>query len=416
MPALRAELDSEAIRRDFPILGRTIQGKPLIYLDSAATSQKPYQVIERIKTYYERSNANVHRSVHALGEEATALYEDARDTVSRFIHASCREGIIFTRGTTEAINLVASSWGRPHVRGGDEILLTDTEHHSNLIPWQLLAQEKGARLVFLEIGEDGRLRVDRLGSLLTEKTRLVAVTQASNVLGTINPVRFIVEKAHAVGAVVLVDAAQAVPHMAIDVQELGCDFLAFSGHKMLGPTGVGVLYGKPELLEEMPPFLGGGEMIREVWLDRATWNHLPWKFEAGTPDIAGAIGLGAAIEYLGDLGSEAILAHGRTLVRNALCGLSQLEGVTVYGPREAAERVPLVAFNCRGIHPHDLAAMLDEDSIAVRAGHHCAQPPMRRLGVAGTVRASFSLYNTSSEVQTFVQGVKNALAAWSHPR
>lgn len=416
MPPPRTELDSEAIRKDFPILGRTIQGKPLIYLDSAATSQKPHQVIERITTYYERSNANVHRSVHVLGEEATALYENARDTVCRFIHAPCREGIIFTRGTTEAINLVAYSWGRAHVREGDEILLTEMEHHSNLIPWQLLAQEKRARLVFLEIGEDGRLRIDQLGTLLTKKTRLVAVMQASNVLGTINPVRFIVEKAHAVGAVVLVDAAQAVPHMPIDVQELGCDFLAFSGHKMLGPTGIGVLFGKPELLEEMPPFLGGGEMIREVWVDRATWNHLPWKFEAGTPDVAEAIGLGAAIEYLEDLGMEAILAHGRTLVRDALLAMSQLEGVTVYGPHVANERVPLVAFNCRGIHPHDLAAALDEEGIAVRAGHHCAQPLMRRLGVAGTARASFYLYNTSSEVQTFAQGVKKALALWSHSR
>jgi cysteine desulfurase/selenocysteine lyase len=393
-----------------------MQGKPLIYLDSAATSQKPHQVIERITTYYERSNANVHRSVHALGEEATALYEDARDTVSRFIHASCREGIIFTRGTTEAINLVAYSWGRAHVREGDEILLTEMEHHSNLIPWQLLAQEKRARLVFLEIGEDGRLRIDQLGTLLTKKTRLVAVTQASNVLGTINPVRFIVEKAHAVGAVVLVDAAQAVPHMPIDVQELGCDFLAFSGHKMLGPTGIGVLYGKPELLEEMPPFLGGGEMIREVWLDRATWNHLPWKFEAGTPDVAEVIGLGAAIQYLEHVGMEVILAHGRELVRYALNALSQSEGVAIYGPTDAAERVPLVAFNCRGLHPHDLAAALDEDAIAVRAGHHCAQPLMRRLGVAGTVRASFYLYNTSSEVQSFVQGVQKAMAVWSNLR
>lgn len=416
MPTPKTELDSEAIRKDFPILGRTMQGKPLIYLDSAATSQKPHQVIDRVKTYYERSNANVHRSVHALGEEATALYENARDTVCRFIHAPCREGIVFTRGTTEAINLLAYSWGRANVREGDEILLTEMEHHSNLIPWQLLAQEKGARLVFLEIGEDGRLRIDRLGSLLTEKTRLVAVTQASNMLGTIMPIHEIVEAAHAVGAKVLVDAAQAVPHISLDVEELGCDFLAFSGHKMLGPTGIGVLYGKPELLEKMPPFLSGGEMIREVWLDRATWNALPWKFEAGTPNIAAAIGLGAAIEYLEDLGMEAILAHGRTLVRDALLGLSQLEGVTVYGPHDADERVPLVAFNCRGIHPHDLAAALDEDGIAVRAGHHCAQPLMRRLGVAGTVRASFYLYNTSSEVRTFLQGVQKAMAVWNNLR
>jgi cysteine desulfurase / selenocysteine lyase len=414
MPAPRTELDSEAIRKDFPILGRTIQGKPLIYLDSAATSQKPHQVIERVKTYYERSNANVHRSVHALGEEATALYENVRDTVCRFIHAPCREGIVFTRGTTEAINLLAYSWGRTNVREGDEILLTEMEHHSNLIPWQLLAQERGARLVFLEIGEDGRLRIDRLDNLLTERTRLVAVTQVSNVLGTINPVRFIVEKAHTAGAVVLVDAAQAVPHMPLDVQELDCDFLAFSGHKMLGPTGIGVLYGKPELLEEMPPFLGGGEMIREVWLEKATWNHLPLKFEAGTPNVAGALGLAAAIEYLKALGMETIRAHGRGLVRDALARLSQLEGVTVYGPSQAEERVPLIAFSGRGIHPHDLAAALDEEGIAVRAGHHCAQPLMRRLGVPGTVRVSFYLYNTSDEVQHFLRGVQNTLANWSN--
>ncbi len=398
-------MDSDAIRKDFPILARRINEKPLIYLDSAATSQKPYQVLERMKDYYEQSNANVHRSVHVLGEEATALYEAARDTVQRFIRAPGREGVIFTRGTTEAVNLVAQSWGRAHLKEGDQILLTVMEHHGNLIPWQLLAEEKGVQLVFLEI-KDGRLEIDQLSRMLTERTRLVAVTHASNVLGTINPVQRIVEMAHAVGAVVLIDAAQAVPHIAIDVQELGCDFLAFSGHKMLGPNGIGVLYGNPGLLQNMPPFLGGGEMIREVWPTKATWNALPWKFEAGTPNVAGAIGLAAAIEYLESVGMNAILAHGRALVCEALAALSELEGVTLYGPTEASERIPLIAFNCHGIHPHDLAAALDQDGIAVRAGHHCAQPLMRHFGVPGTVRASFYLYNTQAEVQALVQAVQ----------
>ncbi|MBI3803080.1 MAG: SufS family cysteine desulfurase [Nitrospirae bacterium] len=402
------KFDPEAVRKDFPILGRTIQGKPLIYLDNAATSQKPYQVIDQITSYYERSNANVHRSIHTLGEEATALYEAARDAVCRFTHAPRREGVIFTRGTTEAINLVASSWGRAHLREGDEILLSVLEHHSNLIPWQLLAEEKGARLVFLDIDEEGRPQLDQLDCLLTDRTRLVAVTGASNVTGTITPIRQIVEQAHAVGAVVVVDGAQRVPHLAVDVEALGCDFFAFSGHKMLGPTGIGVLYGKPELLEQMPPFMAGGEMVREVSADRATWNALPWKFEAGTPNTAGAIGLGAAIKYLDQLGMEAVRVHGQELVREAWTALSELEGVTIYG-KQSEERVPLISFNCRGIHPHDLAAALDEDGIAVRAGRHCTDPLMKRLGVAGTARASFYLYNTGDEVRAFVQSVHRAI-------
>lgn len=409
MSSPRRELNSESIRKDFPILGRTIHGKPLIYLDNAATSQKPYPVIEQIASYYGRSNANVHRSIHTLGEEATALYEEARDTVCRFIHAPSREGVIFTRGTTEAINLVAFSWGRAHLHPGDEILLSVLEHHSNLLPWQLLAEEKRAKLVFLDIDEEGRLPLDRLDRLLTDRTRLVAVTGASNVMGTIIPLRRIVERAHAAGAVVMVDGAQRVPHLAVDVQEIGCDFLAFSGHKMLGPTGVGVLYGKPELLEQMPPFLVGGEMVREVWPDRATWNALPGKFEAGTPSMAGAIGLGAAVTYLDRLGMEAVRAHGEGLVREAWAALSKLDGVTLCGPPPSEERVPLISFHCRGIHPHDLAAALDEDGIAVRAGRHCADPLMRRLGVPGTVRASFYLYNTRDDVQAFVQSVQRAI-------
>lgn len=413
MAAPGTPLDDEAIRKDFPILDRTIQGKPLIYLDNAATSQKPYHVIEQMTSYYRRSNANVHRSIHTLGEEATALYEEARDRVCRFIKAPSREGVIFTRGTTEAINLVASSWGRTHLKPGDEILLTVLEHHSNLIPWQLLAKEKGAKLVFLDIDEEGRLQLDTFDRLLTDRTRLVAVTGASNVTGAITPLREIVARAHAAGAVVAVDGAQRVPHRAVDVRELGCDFFAFSGHKMLGPTGIGLLYGRPELLEEMPPFLAGGEMVREVWPDRATWNDLPWKFEAGTPDMAGAIGLGAAINYLDQLGMEAVRAHGDRLLREALAALLKIEGVTVYGPSLSEERVPLISFNCRGIHPHDLAAALDEEGIAVRAGRHCADPLMKRLGVAGTARASFYLYNTRSEVDAFVQSVQRAIALLS---
>lgn len=409
MSSLGFPLDTEAIRKDFPILGRTVQGKPLVYLDNAATSQKPVQVIDQITAYYQRSNANVHRSVHTLGEEATALYEAARDAVGRFIHAPSREGVIFTRGTTEAINLVAFSWGRTHLQPGDEILLTPLEHHSNLVPWQLLAKERGAKLVFLEIDEAGRLRLDSLAPLLTDRTRLVAVTAASNVTGAITPLRAIVDRAHAAGAVVVVDGAQMVPHLAVDVEALGCDFFAFSGHKMLGPTGIGVLYGKPALLEEMPPFLAGGEMVREVWPDRADWNALPWKFEAGTPDMAGAVGLGAAIKYLDRFGLEAVRAHGDRLVREAWGALSKLKGVTLYGPPSSDARVPLISFNARGIHPHDLAAALDEEGIAVRAGRHCADPLMKRLGLSGSVRASFYLYNTRREVEAFVRSVQRAI-------
>lgn len=404
----QAELDSDAIRKDFPILGRTVQGNPLIYLDNAATSQKPHRVIDCITSYYQRSNANVHRSVHTLGEEATALYEEARDAVVRFIHAPGREGVVFTRGTTEAINLVASSWGGAHIKSGDEILLTVLEHHSNLIPWQRLAKEKGATLVFVDIEEDGTLQLDRLEKLLTDRTRLVAVTGASNVTGAITPIRKIVERAHAAGAVVIVDGAQMAPHLPVDVEALGCDFFAFSGHKMLGPTGIGALYGKPALLEEMEPFLVGGEMVREVWPDRATWNALPWKFEAGTPNIAGAIGLGAAIGYLEKLGMKAVRLHGGRLVQEALSAISELEGVTVYGP-PLEERVPLITFNVEGIHPHDLAAALDEEGIALRAGNHCAQPLMRRLGIGGSLRVSFYLYNSSGEVDALVQSVRRAI-------
>ncbi len=397
--------DVERIRADFPALSRSVHGKPLVFLDSAASSQKPVPVLEAMERVYRQCYANVHRGIYAFSEEATLAYESARDRVASFIHAPAREGIVFTRNTTEAINLVAHSWGRTHIRPGDRILLTQMEHHSNIVPWQLLAQEKGAELVYLPITDDGLLRMDLLDSLLDERVKLVAVTMMSNVLGTINPVKEITRKAHAVGAVVLVDAAQGVPHMPVDVQDLDCDFLAFSGHKMCGPTGIGVLYGKESLLEEMPPFLGGGDMIRKVEWDSATWNSLPWKFEAGTPAFVEAIGLGAAVDYLTGIGMEAIAAHERELTACAMERLSALEGLTIIGP-PATARGGVIAFTFRGIHPHDIAHMLDLEGIAVRAGHHCAQPLHRHLGLAATVRASFYIYNTPDEVDRLARALE----------
>ncbi len=390
------------LRADFPILDRQIHGRPLIYLDSAATSQKPRQVIEALRQFYESSNANVHRSIHTLGEEATALYEAARDRVQTFIHAPRREEIVFTRNTTEAINLVARSWGAVHLQPGDEILLTELEHHSNLIPWQLLARAKGLHLRFIPITDDGYLDLARLPNLLTKRTKLVAIAHQSNVLGTIIPVHAIADEAHAAGARVLVDAAQSVPHMGVDVSALGADFVVFSGHKMLGPTGIGVLWARLEELSRMEPFLGGGEMIREVWLDHATWNDLPWRFEAGTPNVAGAVGLTAAIAYLERVGLGAIREHEQVLTALALDALLREPGVTLYGPRTAADKGGVIAFNLEGIHPHDVAQALDQEGIAVRGGHHCAMPLMRRLGVPGTARASFYLYTTEAEIEALI--------------
>lgn len=398
--------DFEALRKDFPILQRKVHGKRLVYLDSAATSQKPSVVLDAIRHFYETSNANVHRSVHTLGEEATALYEGARDRVARFVGAPCREGVIFTRGTTEAINLVAASWGRSALKEGDEIVLTELEHHSNLIPWQLLAKEKGVRLVFIPV-RDGELDLDALPRCVTEKTRLIAATALSNALGSILPLEPLREAARGVGALFLVDAAQTVPHMPVDFGRIGCDFLAFSGHKMLGPNGIGVLAGRPELLEAMPPFMGGGEMIREVGLREATWNRLPWKFEAGTPAVGEAVGLSAAIDYLEGIGMETIRSHDAALADAAAAALSSIKGITLYGPK--GSRGPLVSFNCEGIHPHDLAAALDQEGIAIRAGHHCAQPLMGRLGIAGTARASFYLYNDEADLEALVAGVVKAV-------
>jgi cysteine desulfurase / selenocysteine lyase len=395
---------AERCRGDFPILGRTVNGSPLTYLDSAASSQKPVQVIDAMRRYYERSHGNVHRSIHTLGEEATELYEAARDAVRHFIGARAREEVIFTRGTTEAVNLVAQVVGRT-LGPGDEILVTEMEHHSNLVPWQLACRDRGAGLRAVPVGEGGLLDLAALGGLLTERTRLVALTHVSNVLGTINPVAEIVRRAHAAGALVLVDGAQAAPHLPLDVAALGADFYAFSGHKMLGPTGIGVLYGRQEALERFEPAWGGGEMIREVWIDRAQWNELPWRFEPGTPPIAEAVGLRAAVEYLEALGMPDVERHERELTRLCLDALGKIPEVTIYGPENPEVKGAVVAFNVRGLHPHDGAALLDQGGIAVRAGHHCAQPLMRRLGVVGTLRASFSVYTTADEVERLARAV-----------
>jgi len=396
---------AERVRKDFPILGRMIQGKRLVYLDNGATSQKPHQVIDALRTYYERSNANVHRSIHTLGEEATELLEAARDSVQFFIGASSREEVVFTRGTTEAINLVAQAWGR-RLKPGDEVIVTELEHHSNLIPWQLLARDRGCTLKAIPVTDDGFLELERFAELLTPKTKLVAVAHVSNVVGTINPIKEISAQAHAVGAIVLVDGAQAVPHLWVSIPQLDCDFYAFSGHKMLAPTGIGVLWGRRELLDQMEPAWGGGEMIKEVWIDHAEWNDLPWKFEPGTPPIAGAVGLRAAIDYLNAVGRQAIRDHEIELTREALARLSELDDITLYGPKDAEARGGVVSFNLSGIHPHDVSQILDQDGIAVRAGHHCAQPLMRRFGIVGTVRASFYLYNTLEEIGALVRGLR----------
>jgi len=390
--------DVEAVRKDFPILEREVHGRPLVYLDNAATSQKPRQVIDALVHYYEHYNANIHRGIHTLAEEATTAYEGVRDKVVRFINSPYgRPSIVFTRNTTEAINLVANAWGRRFLQPGDEIVLSISEHHSNLVPWQLIAREKGAKLRFIDIDDEGRLRGDQLQSTIGPKTKMVALAHASNVLG-INPVREAAALAHRHGALILIDGAQSVPHMPVDVGELDCDFLAFSGHKMCGPTGAGVLYARPELLAAMDPFLGGGSMIARVQLEESTWAEVPHKFEAGTPDIAGVIALGAAIDYLEGLGMENIRAHEKQITGYALERLSALPGITIYGPKNADERVGVVSFNYGDIHPHDVSQVLDQHGVAIRASHHCAQPLMRRLDCAATARASFYLYNTPSEV------------------
>mgnify|MGYP001236396012 CR=1 FL=1 len=397
----------EEVRKHFPILDQEVNGHPLVYLDSAATSQKPQVVIDTLEDYYRRNNSNVHRGVHTLGTRATEGYEGARDKVRQFINASSIKEVIFVRGTTTAINTVASSYGRENLSEGDEILLTKMEHHSNIIPWQQVAKATGATLKYLPLYEDGTISLDDVREMVTEKTKIVAITHVSNVLGTVNPIKEIAKIAHENGAIIVVDGAQSVPHMKVDVQDLDVDFYAFSGHKMVGPTGIGVLYGKQALLEEMEPVEFGGEMIDFVHLHDSTWKELPWKFEGGTPIIAGAIGLGAAIDFLNEVGMDEILKHEHDVVHYAIERMNEIEGMTIYGP-DANERAGLVTFNLEGVHPHDLATALDSLGIAVRAGHHCAQPLMRELEVAATARASFYLYNNKKDVDHLVEGLNQA--------
>ena len=398
--------DVGLIREDFPILTRQVHGKTLVYLDNAATTQKPRSVIDALVHYYEHYNANIHRGLHTLAEEATAAYEGTRLKAGRFINAEYSgEEIIFTRNTTEAINLVSNAWGRKNLKPGDEIVLTAMEHHSNLIPWQLIALETGAKIRIIDIDDDGKLVWDDVLATIGERTKIVAISQMSNVLGTINPVREIAQIAHRYGALVLVDGAQSVPHMPVDVRELDCDFLAFSSHKMLGPTGVGVLYGKRDILDAMDPFLGGGEMIKRVTYETSTYADLPHKFEAGTPNIADVIAFGAAIDYLEGIGMDAARAHEIAITQYAIDALTSVEGVTVYGPKDAHDKGGAVAFNYGDLHAHDLSQVLDQEAIAIRAGHHCAQPLMRRLGCVATARASFYIYNTHEEVDALVDGL-----------
>ena len=405
-----AGLDAAAIRADFPVLAEQVHERPLVYLDNAATSQKPRAVIEALQTYYETYNANIHRGLHALSERATAEYEAARAGVARFINARHAHEVIFTRGTTEAINLVARGWGDENVGEGDEILLTEMEHHSNLVPWQMLAKRRGAALRYIPMDVDGRIDLEGYARQFGPRTRLVTITQMSNVLGTITPAAEVVRVAHEHGVPVLLDAAQSIPHLPVDVQALDADFVAFSGHKMLGPTGIGVLYGRESLLDAMEPLLGGGSMIRVVELHRSSWTGLPDKLEGGTPNIAGAIGLGAAVEYLAAVGMPGVARHEHNLTEYALAQLSDLEGVRVFGPMDAEDRGGVISFYVGDIHPHDVGTLLDADGIAVRAGHHCAQPLMRKLGVPATVRASMYLYNTADEVDCLVGGIARAKA------
>jgi cysteine desulfurase/selenocysteine lyase len=403
-------IDPQRIRQDFPIFRREVHGKRLVYLDSAATSQKPDSVLGAVSDYYRNSNANVHRGVYLLAEEATELYEDARSTVAGFIGSAGVEEVIFTRNASEAINLVSYAWGRKNVQPGDTILITPMEHHSNFVPWQILAEDRRATVAFAELTPDGQLDLDSVDRLLsTGNVKILAVAYVSNVLGTINPIPDIARRAHAAGALVLVDAAQAAPHMPLDVQALGADFVAFTGHKMLAPMGIGVLWGRQDILEQMPPFLAGGEMIRRVSEDGTTWNDLPWKFEAGTPNVGGAIGLSEAIHYLRTLGMSNVRLHERDVASYALERLSAMPDVTCYGPADPNLRGGVVAFNVDGIHPHDLASIVDsQGGVCIRAGHHCAQPLMKRIGVGSTSRASFYIYNDRSEVDVLCDAIGSA--------
>jgi cysteine desulfurase/selenocysteine lyase len=398
----------ERIRADFPILDQEVHGHRLVYLDNAASTQKPRQVIEAIDRYYRRDNANVHRGIHELSHRATEAYEEARGKVARLFGIADEGELVWTRGTTEALNLIAYTWGQQNIRAGDEILLSVMDHHSNLVPWQLLAQRTGAKLRFLDIDEQGRLDLSALDDLLTERTRLVSIAHVSNALGTVHPVREIAARAKAVGAVMVVDGAQSAPHMPVDVPSLGADFYAFSGHKMCGPTGIGGLWGRRELLEAMPPFHGGGDMIEWVDLESSTYAPLPMKFEAGTPNIAGVVGLGAAADYLGEIGRDAIQAHERHLMTYAMERLAEIPDLAILGPRDPAERSAVVSFTLADVHPHDLATILDQEGVAIRAGHHCCQPLMRRMCLPATARASFYLYTGTDDVDRLADALQRA--------
>jgi len=404
-------IDWKAIREDFPILSEQAHGHPLIYFDSAATSQKPRAVLDALRNYYEHENANVHRGLHELSSRATEAYEKSRQQVANYLGAASADEIVFTRGTTESINLVAQAWGGKFLRGGDVVLLTEMEHHSNLVPWQLSAERTGAQLRFVPVCDDGTLALDRLSSLLTPEVKLFAFTHVSNSLGTINPVRELCEKARAVGALTLVDAAQSAGHMPINVRELGCDFLAFSGHKMCGPTGIGALYGRAQVLDSIPPWHGGGEMIVSVTLEKSAFKKAPHRFEAGTPNIAGAIGLAAAIDYIESIGRSAIFEHDSHLARYAAERLAELPGMRVLGP--SAERGALVGFVMEAAHPHDLTTFADQYGLAMRGGHHCNQPLMRRFGLPGTTRASFYFYNTKEEIDRMIEILRDAVRFFS---
>jgi cysteine desulfurase / selenocysteine lyase len=396
--------DVERVRRDFPILQAMIHGKPLVYLDNAATSQKPTQVIEAMRRYYETGNANIHRGVHYLSEHATEEHEAARTTAQRFINAAHAHEIIFVRGTTEGVNLVAQTYGRANVRAGDEVLITAMEHHSNIVPWQLLCEERGAKLRVAPINDAGELVMDEFAKLLNERTKIVAVTHVSNALGTINPIKHIVELAHQHNAPVLVDGAQAVPHLSVDVRELGVDFYTFSGHKVYGPTGIGILYGKSSLLDAMPPYQGGGDMISSVTFEKTLYNKLPFKFEAGTPHVAGAIGLAAALDYVNNVGVANVGAYEHRVLEYATKSVGSIPGIRLFGT--AKQKASVLSFTVEGIHPHDIGTILDQEGIAVRTGHHCAQPIMQRYGIPATARASFAMYNTIQEVDALVRGIQ----------
>jgi cysteine desulfurase/selenocysteine lyase len=407
----RVFFDVQRVREDFPILRQRVYGKPLVYLDNAASSQKPQAVIDAISRFYSEDYANIHRGLHALSERATQAYEGARETVRQFVNAPTEQEIVFVRGTTEAINLVAQSYARPRLQPGDEILISAMEHHSNIVPWQIVCAERGARLQVVPITDAGELRLDVYEALLGPRTKLVAIAHVSNALGTINPIRKLIDLAHRQHIAVLVDGAQAVPHLAVDVQSLDCDFYAFSAHKLYGPSGIGVLFGKAALLEAMPPYQGGGDMISSVTFEKTTYNHLPYKFEAGTPHIAGAVGLGAAIDYVNAIGLETIAAYEHELLAKATARLTAIPEVRLIGT--AQEKAAVLSFVIEGIHPHDVGTVLDREGIAIRAGHHCAQPLMQRFGIPATARASFGLYNTHAEIDALVAGIHKVLEVFA---